>query len=115
LRLEPSAKITVPRVPISFGNSYMGVLDLARARQVTMALFAAYGVVLKPNHPIARRGIEFHADGYDPERLVGLEIVHFGPPARGFQAPDPDPAASAGPSATFRGRVCGDEGRDRPA
>jgi hypothetical protein len=78
-----SPKVTFPEIRISYGNSYVGVFDLARAKRVTRELFAAYGVTLQP-YRFKKGGVEFEADGYDPERRIGFEILGSDRPPGGL-------------------------------
>jgi hypothetical protein len=82
--------ITVPVIRVSFGNSYVGIFDVARAQKATIEMFAAYGVKLVPKHHFQRDGIEFEADGYDPVSKVGFEIL-------GVDDPDPSARTKAAP------------------
>jgi len=83
--------ITVPRIPISFGNSMIGVFDLNRARTVTAEIFRAYGLEPQADYPLKREGFEFHVDGYDPKAGIGFEIVGGERPPQGFARPKPVP------------------------
>ncbi len=87
--------ITVPRIPISFGNSMIGVFDMKRARAVTVDIFRAYGVELQTDYPLKREDLAFHVDGYDPERGIGFEIVGGERPPMGFSGRKPGPAPPA--------------------
>lgn len=88
--------IVAPQIRVSFGNSYVGIFDAVRAKKVTIELFAAYGVKLLADYPFKKSGIEFLADGYDPERKIGFEIIGADNPDRGFSRVEPkqekDPA-----------------------
>ena len=93
--VERQPKITVPQIRISFGNSYAGIFDVTRARRATLQVFAAYGVKLETNHHFKREGIEFEADGYDPVKKVGFEILGSDRKQVDFDLGEPDgPAAS---------------------
>jgi len=83
--------IVVPEIRISFGNSYSGIFDTVRAKKATVALFEAYGVKLKADYPLKRGDLEFHVDGYDPEKKIGFEIVgaDYIPPSPFVSEPDP--------------------------
>ena len=86
-----SPAVTVPKIRISFGNSYVGVFDTARAKKATIDMFAAYGVDLESNHRFAKGGVEFEADGYDPKRKVGFEILGSDRPPAGVDGVIPPP------------------------
>lgn len=76
--------VTVPVIRVVFGNAYVGVFDLVRAKKAILELFDAYGVNLQSGYRFAKDGIEFEADGYDPKRCIGFEIVGSENPPRGF-------------------------------
>lgn len=67
--------VKYPSIPISFGNSCVGIFDTEAAREATRKLFKAYGIELKTDVPIKKDGYEFVADGYDAERGIGFELV----------------------------------------
>jgi len=94
--VKGSPKVTFPKIRISYGNSYVGVFDLARAKQVTVELFAAYGVRLEERHLFKKDGVEFEADGYDPKRKIGFELLGSDRPPGGLSEKVPpresDPA-----------------------
>lgn len=93
--VEGNPDITVPKIPISFGNSRLGVFDFERARKVTADIFRAYGLDPQMGHQLKREGFEFKVDGYDPKAGVGFEIVGSENPPRGFgRAAPPRPEVS---------------------
>ena len=73
--LSSNPAVKSPMIPISFGNSYVGVFDTEAARDATRRLFTAYGIELKENVPIRQGGYEFVADGFDLERGIGFELT----------------------------------------
>ena len=70
----PTGTAKVPRIPISFGNSQMGVFDDARARQLATRMFEAYGLAPASGAVIESDGIEATIDGLDVARKVGFEL-----------------------------------------
>ncbi len=79
LRLQKELKsnppIKYPVIPISYGNSCVGIFDHATAREATTRLFAAYGIELKKDASLKGFGYEFSADGYDAKQNAGFELV----------------------------------------
>jgi hypothetical protein len=67
--------VKYPHIPISFGNSYIGVFDTAAARAATLKLFAAYGLQLVPGVTVKGEGYQFVADGFDRQSHVGFKII----------------------------------------
>lgn len=91
LRSNPALKS--PMIPISFGNSYVGVFDTEAARDATRRLFSAYGIELQENVPIKKQGYAFVADGFDAERGIGFELTMPDMAQRG-QEPTAEDASS---------------------
>ena len=73
--LKTNPPVRYPQIPISFGNSYVGIFDAEKAKQATHRLFAAYGITLQKDVPMKGAGYEFVADGYHPMLNVGFKIV----------------------------------------
>ncbi|MCE9611946.1 MAG: hypothetical protein K8R23_17245 [Chthoniobacter sp.] len=94
--VEGNPAVKIPQIRISFGNSYVGVFDTIRAKEVTLKLFEAYGVKLESNFMFKKEGVSFEADGYDPKKKVGFEILGADRPPQGFSRQKPkvesDPA-----------------------
>jgi len=61
-------------IPISFGNSHMGVFDAGRARELAHRIFGMYGIELAENYAIADEKCQVVLDGYDAGRKVGFEL-----------------------------------------
>lgn len=82
-RFPGNPRLIVPDIQISFGNSYVGVLDVAAARKATVELFQTYGYALRQGERItvSDQNVEFIADGWDPSARVGFQLVfpRFGP------------------------------------
>jgi hypothetical protein len=74
-KLPSNPPVKYPHIPISFGNSYVGIFDTAAASEATRKLFAVWGLELKAGQTIKGPGYEFEADGYDPVQQVGFKIV----------------------------------------
>ena len=74
--------LKTPFFGVMFGNSYVGVFDTEGAREATRRLFKEYGIELEPRVRVKGDGFEFVADGYDPKRKIGFEIVDPGQPKR---------------------------------
>ncbi len=73
--LKANPPIKYPSIPISCGNSYVGIFDTEGAKEATHKMFAAYGIVLKKDVVIQGDGYQFVADGYNEELNVGFELV----------------------------------------
>jgi len=73
--LKANPPIKYPSIPISFGNSYIGIFDINEAKRATHQLFAAYGIELKSDVPIKRDGYQFNADGFNSDLRAGFEFV----------------------------------------
>jgi hypothetical protein len=73
--LSGNPPVKYPQIPISFGNSFIGVIDVAAARDATIRLFEAYGLELVPDVPIQGEGYAFVADGFDSMNKVGFKII----------------------------------------
>ncbi|MBP8299615.1 MAG: hypothetical protein KA020_04565 [Planctomycetes bacterium] len=66
--------VIVPHIPISFGNSYNGVFDAGRARQITRDLFLAYGLKPEIGWKASAEGVEATLDVYDVALQVGTKL-----------------------------------------
>lgn len=85
--------IKYPHIPISFGNSYVGIFDAEKARTATFTMFEQYGIKLEKNVTVKGAGYEFNADGFNKELGIGFEIVMpEGPIGFGPQKLPPEPA-----------------------
>ena len=73
--LQSNPPVTAPSIPISFGNSYVGIFDVDEARRATYKLFAAYGIDLDRNVEIEGKHYAFRADGYDEQRRIGFKLI----------------------------------------
>ncbi len=61
-------------IPISFGNSHMGIFDAGRARKLAHRVFGMYGIELAVDYAIADVECQAMLDGYDAKRKVGFEL-----------------------------------------
>jgi hypothetical protein len=73
--LSSNPAVKYPRIPVMFGNSYVGLFDTEAAREATRRLFAEYGLELEPGVRLKGEGFDFVADGYDEEKKVGFKLV----------------------------------------
>lgn len=73
--LANNPPIKYPSIPISYGNSYVGLFDTEAAKQATFKLFSLYGIEMKSNVPVEGKGFLFEADGYDEKSGIGFKIV----------------------------------------
>lgn len=73
--ISANPPIKTPRIPVSFGNSYVGIFDVEKARDATRQLFEAWGIDLKRDVRIKGDGYEFTADGWSEEHQVGFKLV----------------------------------------
>ncbi len=64
-----------PRIPICYGNSYVGVFDTEVAKAATFRLFEQYGIKLEKNVRVKGDGYEFVADGYNEKYHIGFEMI----------------------------------------
>jgi hypothetical protein len=76
----------LPHIPISCGNSRMGVFDATRARRLARELFAVYRLDAKADVPVREPGVEAVLDGYAAGRKVGFELRGIAPPTPGMEA-----------------------------
>jgi len=67
--------IKCPEIPISFGNSMMGIFDVDTAKKATVKLFQLYGIHLKKDVPLRADGYRFEADGFNKKERIGFEII----------------------------------------
>ena len=74
-RLSSNPPVKTPSIPISYGNSYVGLFDTNAAKEATRRMFAAYGIELEASVKVKGDGFEFIADGYDPRRRVGFKLL----------------------------------------
>jgi hypothetical protein len=73
--LPSNPLIKYPHIPISFGNSYVGIFDTEKAREATRKMFAQWGIELQKDVPIKGPGYEFVPDGYNKDLRIGFKIV----------------------------------------
>jgi hypothetical protein len=73
--LAANPDVKYPRIPISFGNSYVGIFDTEAAKAATAKMFAAYGLELKANVKVKGNGYEFVADGFDEKAKFGFKLI----------------------------------------
>ncbi len=73
LAINPPVKY--PHIPISYGNSYVGIFDTEAARAATIKLFALYGIELKAGVSVEGAGYKFQADGFDEKTGTGFKMV----------------------------------------
>jgi hypothetical protein len=86
--LKANPPVKVPVIPISFGNSYVGIFDTAKGKEATHRLFAAWGLKLERDVIVKGEGYTFRADGYDKTRKVGFRLLlPEGPFGRGGKLP----------------------------
>jgi len=72
----------LPQIPISCGNSRLGVFDAAQARKMARELFAVYRLDAKADVPLREAGVETMLDGYDAGRRVGFKLRGRTPPTQ---------------------------------
>ncbi|MBI3857626.1 MAG: hypothetical protein HY293_18245 [Planctomycetes bacterium] len=98
--LGPNPMVKYPLIPISYGNSYVGLFDSEKAIQSTKRLFEAYGVKLQPKGAVKGEGFAFEADGWDAERKIGFRLIRPGEQPRDTQeakpTAEPEKALEAG-------------------
>jgi hypothetical protein len=73
--LPSNPPVKYPRIPISYGNSYVGIFDTVAAKEATLRMFKAYGLELQRDVPLKGDGYEFVADGYDPAARTGFKLI----------------------------------------
>jgi hypothetical protein len=64
----------LPLIPVAFGNSYNGVFDVGRARQLAAELFTVYGLHPHAEPTIQERGVSARLDLWDPAARVGCKL-----------------------------------------
>jgi hypothetical protein len=89
--VKGNPSVTIPKIPISFGNSHLGVFDTTRAKKITLELFAAYGLKLEGSHRFQKGEVVFEADGYDPKAKIGFEILKSDRAPGALESPPPKP------------------------
>ena len=73
--LAANPPVKYPRIPISYGNSYVGIFDTEAAREATRRLFATYGLEVRPGVRVKGDGFEFVADGFDETTKTGFKLM----------------------------------------
>jgi hypothetical protein len=73
--LAANPPLKYPHIPISFGNSYVGIFDTEKAREATRKLFAQWGIELQKEVAVKGPGYQFVPDGYNKELRIGFKIV----------------------------------------
>ena len=73
--LKTNPPVKYPSIPISFGNSCVGIFDPDTARAATFRLFEAYGISLQRNVTLQTEGYQLQADGFDPDQKIGFELT----------------------------------------
>jgi len=72
---EATAGVTyVPRIPISFGNSAMGLFDSGRARLMAVEVFRAYGIELETGAALDTPSVHARLDGADRARKIAFKL-----------------------------------------
>ena len=73
--LKTNPPVKYPIIPISYGNSCIGIFDQATAREATHRLFESFGIKLKKNVSLKGDGYEFQADGFNEDEGIGFELI----------------------------------------
>ncbi len=68
IHLASNPAVKYPLIPISYGNSMSGILDIEAARQATQDLFAQYGIAMEKAVPLS-------GDGYSEEFKIGYVFL----------------------------------------
>lgn len=99
LRLEETLPanppVKYPAIPIMFGNSRVGIFDTAKAVEATRKLFEVYGLKLRPNQAVKGDGYEFEADGWDPDRKIGFELIRGEKDPKNLEKGELEPLSAA--------------------
>jgi len=69
-----SGQVYVPRIPISFGNSSMGLFDAGSARRLAGGIFRAYGLELETGVEFDDALVHARLDGADHVRKLGFKL-----------------------------------------
>jgi hypothetical protein len=89
--LPSNPPVKYPHIPISFGNSYVGIFDVEKAREATRKMFAQWGIELQKDVPVKGPGYEFVPDGYNKELRIGFKIALPDDGNRRGQKIEPEP------------------------
>lgn len=73
--LKSNPPIKYPHIPISYGNSYVGIFDTEKAKRSTSELFTQWGIELKPDIAVKGEGYEFVPDGYNRDLKIGFKLI----------------------------------------
>lgn len=90
--LASNPGVKYPRIPISFGNSYVGIFDTKKATDATKKLFEVYGIQLQSGQSVAGEGFAFVADGWNAESKIGFRLILPGEQPEKERVKNPDQA-----------------------
>jgi len=73
--LKTNPPVKYPVIPISYGNSCVGIFDHTTAREATHRLFETFGIKLQKNVNVKGNGYTFTADGFSEDARIGFELT----------------------------------------